>query len=189
MAKERLPERIDTDRLVIRLWQPDDVAGMHEAIVRSIEHLRPWMPWIALEPLEPRDRLQNVTRWYDEWRDGGDAIYGIFLGPAGGDEEQVGTVVGGTGLHRRIGPSGLEIGYWIDADHLRRGYASESTAALTAVGLRQPGVDRVEIRHDKANVASAGVPKALGFTFVGESERAAEAPAESGVAWVWRVNT
>ena len=66
----------------------------------------------------------------------------------------------------RIGPGGLEIGYWVHAGHLRRGLATAATSALIAEAFTLPGTTRVEIRHDELNVASGGIPRKLGFTFV-----------------------
>ena len=64
----------------------------------------------------------------------------------------------------RIGPGGLEIGYWIRASTTRQGIATESSAALTRVGLEVCCADRIEIRVDPHNEASLGVPRKLGFT-------------------------
>jgi RimJ/RimL family protein N-acetyltransferase len=64
----------------------------------------------------------------------------------------------------RIGPGGLEIGYWIRASATRQGIATESSAALTRVGLEVCCADRIEIRIDPGNEASLGVPRKLGFT-------------------------
>ena len=48
----RLPRRIESPRLIIRCWEPDDVDALITAVAESIDHLRPWMPWIADEPME-----------------------------------------------------------------------------------------------------------------------------------------
>jgi len=52
---------------------------------------------------------------------------------------------------------------------------------------RLPGVDRVEIVHDELNVASAGVPRKLGFTDAGR--RRIDPPPEkgTGVGVIWRL--
>ena len=71
--------------------------------------------------------------------------------------------VGGSGLHTRAGEGALEIGYWIRASAVGRGYAREATAALARVAIRVCAVDRVEIRVDPANEASLRIPRALGF--------------------------
>jgi RimJ/RimL family protein N-acetyltransferase len=51
-----------------------------------------------------------------------------------------------------------------------------------------PGIDRVEIHHDKANQASAGVPRKLGFRWLGEESDEPEAPAEVGIECRWRMD-
>jgi ribosomal-protein-serine acetyltransferase len=58
---------------------------------------------------------------------------------------------------------------------------------LTDAAFGLPGIGRVEIHHDKANQASAGVPRKLGFTWLGESVDEPEAPAEEGIEWRWRM--
>jgi RimJ/RimL family protein N-acetyltransferase len=45
----------------------------------------------------------------------------------------------------------------------------------------------VEIHHDRANLASEGVPRKLGFSLVGDRPRPAAAPAESGTFRIWRM--
>ena len=51
-----------------------------------------------------------------------------------------------------------------------------------------PDIERVEIHHDKANIASAGVPRSLGYTFAGETLDAVTSPGEVGIdcRWVMR---
>jgi RimJ/RimL family protein N-acetyltransferase len=172
------PERIDLDGgLVLRRWRPADAEAMSLAIDESLDLLRPWLPWAAAASLE--EQRVTLTRWDQEWQRGGDLVYGLFLGAL---------VVGSFGLHRRIGPDGLEIGYWMHAAHTRRGYASAATATLTTVAFTLPGISLVEIHHDRANVASEGVPRKLGFTLIGESpKRPPAAPAESGIWRIWRM--
>ncbi len=173
-----LPERVVSDRLVLRRWTPTDVERLAAVVKRNVEHLEPWMPWIADEPLTRRARLELIERWERQWRQGGDVVMAIELH---------GRPAGGAGLHRRRGPQGLEIGYWVDKDHLRQGIASETAALLTTAALDLAGVEFVEIHHDKANVASAAVARRLGYRFVGESPDAVAAPGEIGVDCAWRM--
>ncbi|MES2731624.1 MAG: hypothetical protein V4714_07745 [Bacteroidota bacterium] len=42
--------RIETDRLVIRCYEPSDAEKLKNAITESLDHLRPWMPWAQNEP-------------------------------------------------------------------------------------------------------------------------------------------
>lgn len=172
-----LPDRIETDRLVLRTWRAGDAEALGAAITESLEHLRPWMPWASLEPVPVGDRRRLIAEWDRKFRAGEDVVYGVF---------HDGAVVGGSGFHRRIGPGGLEIGYWIHARYTRRGFATELSGALTDVAFTIDGIDRVEIHHDRENAASGGVPRALGYTFVTEMGVEAVAPSESGVQCVWR---
>ena len=52
----------------------------------------------------------------------------------------------------------------------------------------RPEITHVEIHHDKTNVASAGVPRKLGFAFIGEFPDDAKAPAETGISCHWRMD-
>ena len=81
----------------------------------------------------------------------------------------------------------LEIGYWIHPSFTRRGLATAVARLLTDTAFTVPGISAVEIHHDKANTASAAIPRRLGFRFLGEAPDASSAPAELGVDWAWRV--
>jgi hypothetical protein len=81
-----------------------------------------------------------------------DFIYAIF------DREES-RVLGGTGLHTRIGEHAREIGYWIRADAEGNGYVTEAVAALTRVGFELEGLDRIEIRVEPENVRSRRIPE------------------------------
>lgn len=155
----------------MRSYTVDDAAALHEAILASIDHLRPWMPWASLEPLTFDQRI--------EWLRGVREAMGIFEGD---------TCVGGTGLHDRIGEGGLEIGYWVRADHVGRGIATEAARQVTALAFVRPGITYVEIHHDKANVRSRRVPEKLGFTLVREVPDAITAPGECGICCEWRLD-
>ena len=39
------PYRIETERLVLRCYDPEDAPLLKDAVDRSLDHLRPWMPW------------------------------------------------------------------------------------------------------------------------------------------------
>lgn len=150
------PYRIETERLVIRCYEPRDAPLLKEAIDSSVEHLREWMPWAADEPQTIEEKVRLTTYFRSLFDTGENFTYGIF----DADETQV---LGGTGLHPRVGPGGLEIGYWIRVNATRQGIATESSAALTRVGFEVCEADRIEIRIEPRNQASMGVPRKLGF--------------------------
>ena len=150
------PYRIETERLVIRCYEPRDAALLKDAIDSSLEHLRAWMPWTEHEPQTLEEKTALLKTFRSQFDLGDNFVMGIFSA----DESQV---IGGTGLHPRNEPGGLEIGYFIRASATRQGYVTESTAALTRVGFEVCGADRMEIRIDPENEASLGVPRKLGY--------------------------
>ena len=165
------------DSLVVRRWRVEDAPLLHAAVTESMDHLRPWMPWIADEPLTLEQRRDLVAGW-QALGDADDRVYGMFVG---------GEAVGGCGLHARIGSGGLEIGYWVRVGRTGRGYATAAARLLTDIAFAIPGIDRVEIRHDATNAASGRVPAKLGYVRVGDLHRPPVAPAETGVDHVWRM--
>lgn len=175
----RLPERIEGDGVLLRRWLIDDAEALQRAIEESAEHLWPWMPWMEGSPQTPERRRAMLAGWEAEWLGGGDVRLGVFV------EDRV---AGSCGLHRRRGPDVLEIGYWIHAAFLRRGLATTVARLLTDAAFSVPGIASVEIHHDRANVASAGVPRRLGYDFIGERPNVLPvAPAELGIDYVWTV--
>jgi ribosomal-protein-serine acetyltransferase len=138
-----------------------------------------WLAWAAEEPMPLERRQAMIDDWDRDWRRGGDVVLGVFLD---------GHLVGGCGLHRRIAADGLEIGYWIHPAHIRRGFATRAAGLLTDAALGVPGITHVEIHHDKANVASAGVPRKLGFQWLGETADEPMAPGDLGIEWRWRMD-
>lgn len=174
----RLPEVVEEDDFVVRLWRPDDAEALHQAVLESTEHLRPWIWWIAYEPLTVPQRRSLIEEWEQSWEEGGAVPMGVFVR---------GTVVGGSGyVNPRKGS--LEIGYWTHVSHVRRGYASHAARLLTSTAFSLSGVFHVEIHHDRANVKSAGVPRRLGYRLVGEQPDQIRAPAEVGIDCAWVVD-
>jgi RimJ/RimL family protein N-acetyltransferase len=166
-------------RLTLRRWVVGDASQLSGAITRNVDHLRPWMPWISAEPMSLDDRVALLNQWQAEWERGGDVVIGALL---------EGEIVGSTGLHRRRGPAALEIGYWVHVDHVGNGIAKEMASALTTAAFTVPGIEYVEIHHDKANLASAAVPRSLGYVFIDESPDSITSPGEVGIDCRWRID-
>jgi RimJ/RimL family protein N-acetyltransferase len=158
-APHAIPDEITTPRLLLTRRRVSDAAELKAVIDANLPHLQAWMPWAMAEP-SPLEALEERSAKFETDFDRGlEWAFAIRL-------RATGEMLGGVGLHPRIGPNSLEIGYWLRADATGKGYATEATDALTRLALRQPGVERVEIRCDPKNVASAAIPRRLGFTHV-----------------------
>jgi RimJ/RimL family protein N-acetyltransferase len=151
------PYRIETERLVIRCYEPRDAPLVKEAVDSSLDHLRPWMPWVEHEPQTLEEKIALLRGFRADFDRGESFVYGIF------DARET-QLLGGAGLLPRVGPGGLEIGYWVRASAARQGITTEATAAQTRVGFEVCGADRIEIRIEPRNEASLGVPSKLGFS-------------------------
>jgi RimJ/RimL family protein N-acetyltransferase len=173
------PELMTCGPVRLRRWRTEDAPALGAATRDSWDHLRPWMPWADQRPDEETQRPWLLAV-HDQW-DAGEA-YQFAVLPRDAD-----TVVGSIGLMRRIGPGGLEIGYWVTADHVGRGLATCAAAALTWAGLQLAGVRYLEIRCDEANAASAAVPARLGYHLAQILHVPVEAPSETGRQQVWRL--
>ena len=94
-------------------------------------------------------------------------------------------MLGGCGLHDRLGPQAREIGYWRRAGVEGRGIVTASVVALTEAAFTIPGTERVEIHCDEANTASAAVARRAGYRLDRIEDTPVRAPAELGRQQVW----
>ena len=147
---------IHTPRLILRCWHPTDANLLQRAINDNLDYLRPWMDWARQEPESLEMKTERLRRFRDDFLSRRDFVYGIFAPDGLG-------IIGGTGLHARDNKDAREIGYWIARSYANKGLATESTAALTRVAFEINGVERVEIRCDPRNAASARVAEKLGY--------------------------
>ena len=149
--------RVETDRLVLRCWSPEDAPALRAALDACDAHLRPMIPFMKDEPRS----LQQTAQWLRGHRAAFDlgqmyryAVYDLT--------EQ--SLLGENMLLARVGPGGLEIGYWTHKDTIGKGIATEASSAMIRVAFEIEKVKRVEIMCAPQNLASASIPARLGFT-------------------------
>lgn len=175
------PQEVTAGGARVRRWRLGDAEHLHEVLLANLEHLRPWMAWVAAEPLSLEERQSKIIEWCSRWDAGEDFSYAIV-------DDSSGELLGGCGLHRRIDPDGLELGYWVRKDRTREGIATNAVRALIEATFSMDGMTHVEIHHDAANGTSRRVPEKLGFWRVGERQDEVAAPAEVGTDVIWRLN-
>jgi ribosomal-protein-serine acetyltransferase len=175
---DRPPENLSHAAVKLRRWRLADAELCCRLVRESLEHLEPWMPW-ATPAYGLADAAGYLRQCEADWAEGVAFQYLILAD---------GNPAGGAGLMARIEPSGLEIGYWVHAGFVNQGVATSAASALTEAALQLPGIDRVEIHHDVANLASERIPAKLGFERVGTRQsRFDRSPGERGLTKVWRI--
>lgn len=143
-------ERIETERLVLRRAQIEDVAPMHR-ILSNPQAMRYWSTL-------PHDSLDTTIAWIQDMLDA----------PVDSDDFIVtlgGTVIGKMGAWRLP-----DFGYLLDPAYWGRGYASEALAAFLAHRRRQGG-QFLTADTDPRNTASIRLLQRHGFTETGRAER------------------
>ena len=155
-APTDLPSAVETERLLLRPWETADAAALHAALVESVDHLNPWVPWASPHAPTMERARDLLAGWMQDLRTGDSYILAVLDRAGGG-------LIGGVGLYPRVGPGGLEIGYWIRRSRTGRGFATEASAALTHVGFRVAGASRIEMHIHRANRASFRISEKLGY--------------------------
>ncbi len=159
-----VPVRLQTERLVLRSPRPGDGAALNEAVVASLDELRPWMPWAQKAPtLAESEALARGAHAKFLLRS--DLVYSIWEHDGQGNEVRL---VGGSGLHRiDWSVPRFEVGYWRRTGCAGRGFVTEAVQALSRMAFDVLAAQRVEVRMDDNNTASWRVAERAGFTFEG----------------------
>ena len=156
-----VPERIETERLVLRVPGRGDGAVLNDAIRVSLDELGPWLPWAGKLPTVDESEA-HCRRQRGKFILREDFVFMIFERTADGSE---GELLGGTGLHRIDWPlRRFEIGYWRKTGCEGRGIVTETVKAMARLAFDTLGARRVEVRMDDNNERSWKVAERAGFT-------------------------
>ena len=159
-----VPERLETERLVLRCPRPGDGPAVNVAVCESLEGLRPWMPWAKAAP-SIDDSEAYCRRMHAKFLLREDLVLLIF---ERGSEGAAGPVLGAVGLHRIDWSARcFEIGYWRRKGLGGLGIVSEAVRGLARMAWDRLDARRLEIRMDEDNVPSRNVAERAGFTFEG----------------------
>ncbi len=172
----KLPDELAAGPIALRRWRAEHIDPLMELVDGSFPELQAWMTWAQEMPTRDAE-MEMLRTAYASFELGSEFGYGIF--------EPDGTMVGTCGLHRGE-PAVCSIGYFVRTDRTGRGYATEAARALTAAGFEHlSDLEHIEITCDVANVASAAVPRKLGYTLVAEVDRPIETPGHTGRGFVF----
>jgi RimJ/RimL family protein N-acetyltransferase len=159
-----LPAELASERLLMRAPRAGDGAALNDAMVESLESLKPWMPW-AQEMPTPEESELTCRQIALRFAQRSDLTLFMFERAADGAG---GRLVGGTGLHRMDwNVPRFEIGYWCRPSMQGRGLVTEAVQALARFAFDALRARRVEVRMSSANTRSRAVAERCGFTLEG----------------------
>lgn len=152
-----VPERLATERLVLRRFHRRDAEAVAEAVQSSMPELKQWLPWA--QPGYGRDEAAAFIRESAQaWREGRAFDFAVR------DLSRPWLHLGNASIWfvSRMGRTG-EIGYWVRSDRVGNGVATEATAALVELGFSELGMHKINLRIAVGNLPSERVAAKLGF--------------------------
>jgi ribosomal-protein-alanine N-acetyltransferase len=153
------PERLVTDRLVLRRPVADDAAALFEEYARDAEVTRylTWRPHARLD-----DTQAFLARCESGWKAESDLTWALTFPDAD-------RLIGMIGLRPRGHMA--DIGYVLARPYWGHGLMPEAGRAILDVALGDPAVHRVWAVCDVENRASARVMEKIGMTHEGMLRR------------------
>jgi len=148
--------KIITPKTFIRCYMESDAPALNEALLESNVHLREWLHFAETELWSVEDQLAKIQAWRASFVEDQDNVFGIF-------DRINHQFIGSVGYHKRVGAGGIEIGYWTRVSRINQGFMTEAVTALIKLAFEYYLYDRVEIHCQPGNLASAAIPKKLGF--------------------------
>jgi len=139
---------------------PGDGVALNEAVVESIDQLKPWMPWAQTLPSVEQSELvcRQMAAHFVQRSD-----LPMFI-----LERSTGRFIGGTGLHRfDWSVPRFEIGYWVRHSAQGGGLVTEAVQTLMRFAFDGLRARRVEVRMSSVNQRSRAVAERCGFTLEG----------------------
>lgn len=164
-----LTTRLVTPRLVLRPPRTGDVAEIRRVMRANHEHLRPWNPAppIGEDPSSITEVSKTVLRHRRDWKLGAGYVFMVAA------REAPARFIGKIALNgvMRGAMYGAYLGYWMAADALCRGYATEGIRVVLDFAFGAAGLHRVQAAIMPRNERSLRVIEKVGFRREGLAER------------------
>ncbi len=149
---------LETDRLLIRNFRPDD--------------------WQALQAMIVAYQASDVSQYEDRWPTSDEDMKNIASWFAGGDAylatcvKSTGELIGFVHIGRRDNPDRQlhNLGYIFNPAHYGKGYATEACRVAMAYVFGDMGAEGFLTGTNPENEASVRLLKRLGFSYVGNGE-------------------
>jgi len=123
------------------------------------KHLKPWFPW-EKNTKTIEDSFKYLLDTDERTKKGEKIDYGIFL-----NDEYIGNV-GVFDISKE--KKSAEIGYWLSSKFTRNGYMTEAVKILEKEFFENFKLNRIQIKCNDLNKASAGVAKKCGYKLEGK---------------------
>ena len=147
------PERVETERLLLRWQRESDAAEMFARYTSDPEVTR-YLTW---GPHRSVDETVAFLRQRESELPPGHTFNWLIFPRAGGP------LIGSIGC-RRVDGHVVQFGYCLARDCWGQGYATEAAQAMVRVWLEEPAIWRVQAFCDLVNVASSRVLEKAGLT-------------------------
>lgn len=157
----RIPEIIETDRLILRCPQRGDGTQYFQAMNETFDQLKPWFgPWAKdLPSKEQADKMVEEAR--DKFLKAEELTYFVFT-------QSHETLIGRASINRVDWsvPKAM-LGYWTRSTHQRMGYAGEFIRCINALAMEHLQFQRLELYIDPRNQPSINLAAKLGYCLEG----------------------
>ncbi len=157
---KNLVSQISSSHLTMRMLDTHDANVLQKLLEENKQYMLPWIPWAADEPESVEIKKEKIRTWKGEFYLDQTYTYGIFKN---GNDQLIGLIF----LFTRQGKGTLEIGYIIDQKETGKGYATESSYAVTKLGFKHIGIEKMVIHCSPNNEPSVKIPMKLGFQLEG----------------------
>lgn len=158
--------RFDGDKIYIRAPRLSDGRQWRKVREGSREFLTPWEPSWSADSTTWNGYRKRFKRIRMDWLSG--TACGFFIFARASDE-----LVGGITLSnvRKGVVQSASLGYWIAADHARKGYMSEAVGLILDFSFNILLLHRVEAACLVHNEPSKGLLRKAGFTHEGRARK------------------
>jgi len=160
MAK-KFKKKLIGKRIVLKYNPPliSTATAIFKVIDANRKHLAPWFPWEKTTK-KVEDSFIYLLGVEKEFKNGKKVDYGIYL-----NNEYIGNI----GIFD-IDPEkrSAEIGYWLCSKFTRQGYVSEAVKLIEKEFFLNHNLNRIQIKCDEINKASAGVAMKCGYKLEGK---------------------
>ncbi len=152
-------QRLETDRLVLRRFIPDDAEAMYRNWASDSEVTR-FLTWPAHSSVEISRRI--LEEWAEAYSNNDYYQWAIVFRENG--DGPIGSI---SAVRHDDSVEKVEIGYCIGKPWWHRGIMSEALGAVIDFMFDEVGANRVEAKHDPNNPHSGMVMKKCGMTYEG----------------------